>query len=93
MELDKLEKIKTSGEDNFVYVFTDELYVHQNHLSKFMYLSKDEPSNGKNQKWKTNSLCNAVMDCDGEEELESWFDVGEIHLMKITDCATLAAKL
>jgi len=39
------------------------------------------------------SLCNAVMDCDGDEELESWFDTGEIRSMKITCRATAAAKL
>jgi len=39
------------------------------------------------------SLCNAVMDCNGDEELESWFDTGEIRSMKITYRATAAAKL
>ncbi|KAL3939642.1 MAG: hypothetical protein SGBAC_005668 [Bacillariaceae sp.] len=30
------------------------------------------------------TMCNAVMDCNGQEELESWFGTSEIRSMKLT---------
>ena len=30
------------------------------------------------------SVCNAVVDCDGDDSLESWFATGEIRSMRVT---------
>ena len=50
--LDKLEKMKADGNsENVVYVFMDESYVHENHQSKYSYLTKDEVDNGTD--WST----------------------------------------